>query len=158
MLLEQTGYWAALLRRAGADVLAFDEQPPTLSSVGAAVGNRFFNRQFTEVLQAESVGLFQRGGGGGGSAPAHCDSSGSDGHGHRTLMMIFPENPLHVLDGEYTLRTIAYVWDISMQNSHAEFVCKCLCIFLHIRILHRAGTNRGTRVVSKHTTRRVGRR
>ena len=60
------------------------------------MGNRFFNRQFTEVLQAESVGLFQRG----GSAPSHYDSSGSDGHGHRTLMMVFPENPLHVLDGE----------------------------------------------------------
>ena len=84
-----TGYWAALLRHAGVDIVAFDEHPPALSSVGMAIGNRFFNRQFSEVLQADSVSLFQQ-----SSVPVR-------EHTHRALLMIFPENPIHVADGEY---------------------------------------------------------
>lgn len=82
-----TGYWAALLQHAGADIIAYDEQPPSLSSVGTEIGNRFFCRQYTEVLQADSVELFQQ--------------TKKSEHSHRALMMIFPENPAHVAVGAY---------------------------------------------------------
>jgi hypothetical protein len=90
-----TGYWAALLRHAGADVVAYDEQPPSLSSVGTEIGNRFFNRQFTEVLRGDSIGLFVEQ----GSSPSA--QRPSTEHSHRALMMVFPESPAHVDSGEY---------------------------------------------------------
>ncbi len=57
----------------GAGVVAIYEQPPSLSTVGMEIANRFFNRQFMEVLQADSVSLFQQ-----GSIPARK-------HRHRAL-------------------------------------------------------------------------
>lgn len=41
-----TGYWAALLRQAGCDVVAYDITPPSRD----ALDNRFFHSRFSEVL------------------------------------------------------------------------------------------------------------
>ena len=84
-----TGYWTALLQHMGADVLAFDKLPPSLASVGTARGNRFVNYQYTEVQAADSVALFQQQQGVATSRP-------SNEHSHRALLLIYPENPVHV--------------------------------------------------------------
>lgn len=51
-----TGYWAALLRARGVDVLAYDVEPPTLECK-----NRYFSHAFTDVLQGsvEKLGGLQ---------------------------------------------------------------------------------------------------
>ena len=87
-----TGYWAALLQKAGADIIAYDAEPPSLCGVGTSLGNRFFNHQFTAVEAGEAVSLFEAQPGARRTGAAHAG---------RALLMIYPENPAHVDAGAY---------------------------------------------------------
>jgi hypothetical protein len=53
-----TGYWAALLRKRGVEVQAFDVSPPDISC-----GNLYFSHTFTEVLTG-GVTMLKNGPGG----------------------------------------------------------------------------------------------
>ena len=93
------GYWAALLRRRGADIKCFDIEPPSLASVN----NRFQSHMFTHVDAADAVEIFSQG---------HGDASGTEMATGRTLLLIYPESPAHVAAGDYES------WD-----------CRCLSKF-----------------------------
>jgi hypothetical protein len=64
-----SGYWARMLRDAGADVLAFDSQPPTVEGNNACAC-----RTFCEVTRADCAALFDE----------HPDLA------QRTLLMVWP--------------------------------------------------------------------
>ena len=68
-----TGYWSAVLRQRGVDILAFDVAPPD-----ASCRNGFFQSTFGEVLQGSAPEMF---------------SAASGQLGRRALLIVWPNNP-----------------------------------------------------------------
>lgn len=95
-----TGYWAALLRHHGVDVVAFDSEPPT-----ATHNNGFFDSTFTEVRKADCTTVF--------------DGEGGADLSKRALLIVWPNNPdqidnPHLASTEVTPPT----WDAKCLTSY----------------------------------------
>ena len=76
-----TGYWAAMLRDHGADVLAFDRDPPIDSE-----SNAFFEASlYSEVQRGDAASLFR--------ASATWPAEAAEALYTRTLLLVWPNNP-----------------------------------------------------------------
>ncbi|KAL7461395.1 hypothetical protein ACHAXS_001815 [Conticribra weissflogii] len=102
-----TGYWSYVLSSSGADVLAYDAHPPSLSLEGLD-GNAYFgNRSYFEVKQGDASSVFRE-----------VTSEISD----RALLLVWPNNP-DAEDNEHLViegSNLPPLWDVECLRKYYE--------------------------------------
>lgn len=103
-----TGYWSCVLSSMGADIIAYDAYPPSLSFENELEGNAYFSNQtYFEVQQGDASSMFRE------ITPEISD---------RALLVVWPNNP-DAEDNEHLVikgSDLPPLWDVECVQKYYE--------------------------------------